>query len=184
MPLREDVDGVLITGVYGAGKSAVAAEIAELLERQRVSYAALDLDWLTWFDTASDDAGAAERVFLKNVSDVVANYLAAGVTHFVMALAVRDRSQLDQLVVAASVPLRVVRLDVSPMEIERRLRADPTTGRGDDLREATMWLANSTGVGFEDLAIGNVGPIQEVAQVIVEWLGWTTPDPRKSRRPG
>jgi Holliday junction resolvasome RuvABC ATP-dependent DNA helicase subunit len=28
----EDVDGVLITGVYGTGKSSVAAEIAETLE--------------------------------------------------------------------------------------------------------------------------------------------------------
>jgi adenylylsulfate kinase-like enzyme len=40
------MDGVLINGVYGCGKSTVAAEIADQLERQEISYAALDLDWL------------------------------------------------------------------------------------------------------------------------------------------
>jgi cytidylate kinase len=33
-----EVDGVLITGVYGTGKSSTAAEIAETLERRGVSY--------------------------------------------------------------------------------------------------------------------------------------------------
>ena len=38
-------EGVLITGVYGAGKSSVAAEITHLLEQQRRPYALLDLDY-------------------------------------------------------------------------------------------------------------------------------------------
>ena len=50
MRTADDVDGVLITGVYGTGKSSVAAEIAETLERHGVPYGALDLDWLTWFE--------------------------------------------------------------------------------------------------------------------------------------
>lgn len=53
-------DGVLITGVYGSGKSSVAAEIAHVLEQRRQPYALLDLDrpvaavahevmaWLGW----------------------------------------------------------------------------------------------------------------------------------------
>lgn len=39
-------EGVLITGVYGSGKSSVAAEIAHLLEQRRRPYALLDLDYL------------------------------------------------------------------------------------------------------------------------------------------
>ena len=38
--------GVLITGVYGAGKSSVAAEIAYLLAERRCPYAFLDVDFL------------------------------------------------------------------------------------------------------------------------------------------
>jgi adenylylsulfate kinase-like enzyme len=45
--LRSD-EGVLITGVYGSGKSTVAAEIAYLLEQRRQPYALLDLDYLGW----------------------------------------------------------------------------------------------------------------------------------------
>jgi hypothetical protein len=41
-------EGVLITRVYGAGKSTVAAEISYLLEQRRQPYALLDLDFLGW----------------------------------------------------------------------------------------------------------------------------------------
>jgi adenylylsulfate kinase-like enzyme len=44
MRLRSD-EGVLITGVYGAGKSTVAAEISYLLEQRRPPYALPDLDF-------------------------------------------------------------------------------------------------------------------------------------------
>jgi adenylylsulfate kinase-like enzyme len=38
------VEAVLITGVYGSGKSSVAAEVAYLLEQRSEPYALLDLD--------------------------------------------------------------------------------------------------------------------------------------------
>ena len=41
-------EAVLLTGVYGSGKSSVAAEIAYLLEQQGELYALLDLDYLSW----------------------------------------------------------------------------------------------------------------------------------------
>jgi adenylylsulfate kinase-like enzyme len=40
------VEGVLLTGVYGSGKSSVAEEIAYLLEQRGEPYALLDLDYL------------------------------------------------------------------------------------------------------------------------------------------
>ncbi len=42
-------EGVLITGVFGAGKSSAAEEIADILENRGSPYAVLDLDWLAWF---------------------------------------------------------------------------------------------------------------------------------------
>jgi adenylylsulfate kinase-like enzyme len=41
-------EGVLLTGVYGSGKSSVAQEIAYLLEQRGEAYALLDLDYLSW----------------------------------------------------------------------------------------------------------------------------------------
>jgi hypothetical protein len=168
-----EIDGVLIAGVYGAGKSAVAAEIAETLERRGVSYGALELDWLTWFEVPGMDDADARDVHLANVATVVGNYRNFGVRHFVLAGFVRDKDEVRALETAAAVPLSVVRLEVPHEEIARRLRSDPTSGRRDYLQVAAQWLADSVGVGFEDLAIANLGPIQNVASEIIEWLGWT-----------
>ena len=167
-----DVDGVVISGVYGSGKSTVAAEIAEQLERRGISYAAIDLDWLTWFETPDLDDDTSERIFLENLACVVGNYVRAGVRHFVLAGAVRDRRALDHMAAAIPVPLRVVRLDVPIDVIERRLQADPTDGRRDDLRVASTWLADGTGAGVEDVTISNEQPIATVGTAIIDWLGW------------
>jgi adenylylsulfate kinase-like enzyme len=45
---KRRAEGVLLTGVYGSGKSSVAEEIAYLLEQQGEPYALLDLDYLGW----------------------------------------------------------------------------------------------------------------------------------------
>ena len=172
MRAADEVDGVVITGVYGTGKSSVAAEIAETLERSGVSYGALDLDWLTWFEVPGMDDATGRRVYLANVADVVRNFRTAGVRHVVFAGAIRDGDELHALQVATAMPLRVLRLEVPLTEIARRLQSDPTTGRRDDLQVATRWLSDSVGVGIEDLAIANEGPIQNVATQIIEWLGW------------
>jgi pantothenate kinase-related protein Tda10 len=51
--------GVLISGVFGTGKSSTAEGIATILEARGLAYAAMDLDWLTWFHTGRD--GEEER---------------------------------------------------------------------------------------------------------------------------
>jgi hypothetical protein len=43
--------GVLISGAFGTGKSSTAEEMATILEARGLAYAAMDLDWLAWFDT-------------------------------------------------------------------------------------------------------------------------------------
>ena len=172
MGCGHDVEAVLITGVYGVGKSSVAAEIAELLEERGVAYAALDLDWLAWFDTGSDDPAAEYRMMLANLTAMVANYLAAGVRFFVLARSIRDRSELDRLAAELPMPLRVVRLELPLKEIEQRLAADLTSGRQRDLRNAAAWIAASRGQGVEDLTVPNDRAIHTVAVEILDWLAW------------
>jgi len=69
-------------------------------------------------------------------------------------------------------PLRVVRLTVPFEEIERRLKADVTTGRADDLREARAQMQRDDGVGIEDMTVANDRPVREVAVQVLDWLGW------------
>jgi hypothetical protein len=165
-------EAVLITGVFGAGKSSVAVEIADVLEKRDAPYAVLDLDFLAWFHTGTEGEGTVHAMMLRNLSAVARNYLNAGVRFFILAGAIRDRSELDELGAVLSMRLQVVRLTLPLERIRERLRSDVTAGRQDDLREAADWVTQNTGVGIEDLTIANDGPIRQVAQDIVDWLGW------------
>ena len=164
--------GVLITGVYGSGKSSVAAEIAYLLEQRRQPYALLDLDYLGWGGDNFDDHEAGLGLLLRNVASVVSNYRDAGVSVFVAAYFVRDHGALRGVREAIGVPLRVVRLTVPLPEIEQRLAADLTTERREDLREAAASIAAGEGVGVEDVVVANDRPPGDVAHEIMAWLGW------------
>ena len=163
---------MLVTGVYGAGKSTVVADIGGMLERRGEYYGVLDVDWLGWFD-AGAGAEVHQRVLQSNVRSVCNNYLEAGVRRLALARAVRDRVELDALRVAVAVPMRVVRLDVSADLIARRLSADPTEERReDDLRVAREWMSARRGVGLEDLVLPGDQPVRRTSEAICSWLGW------------
>ena len=168
--MRSD-EGVLITGVYGSGKSSVAAEICYLLEQRRQSYALLDLDFLGWGVNYSGDPARFD-LMLRNLAAVASNYRQAGISVFVLAHFVGDHDRLHGIREAAGVPLRVVRLSVPLPDIEQRLAADVTTERQEDLQEAARQIAAGQGVGLEDLALANDRPVGIVAQQIMTWLGW------------
>jgi hypothetical protein len=158
-----DPQAVLVTGVYGAGKSTVVEDIGNLLEKRGVAYGVLDVDWLGWFDSGRGDA-VHQRVQMANVANVCTAYVAE---------AVRDRDELDAIRLAVPAPMRVVRLDVDAELVERRLSSHPTEGRQqDDLNVAMEWLAAGHGVGLEDLLLDGDRPVRETSSAICSWLGW------------
>jgi hypothetical protein len=168
-----DTEGVLITGVYGSGKSSVAAEIAYLLEQRRQPYALLDLDFLGWgVNYSADDDSARFGLMLRNLAAVVSNYREAGISVFVLASFVRDQDALRGIREAVGVPLRIVRLSVPLADIELRLAADVTTERQEDLREAGRQIAADEGVGVADAMVANDRAVAVVAQQVMSWLGW------------
>jgi adenylylsulfate kinase len=164
--------GVLLTGVYGAGKSSVAAEISFVLERRRQPHALLDVDYLGWGGDSFDDHEAGFGLTLRNLAAVASNYRDAGISVFIVAYFIRDHDALRAVREATGVPLRVVRLSVPLSDIERRLGAEMTSGRRDDLREAAASIAVGEGVGVEDLAVVNDKPVDVIAREVMSWLGW------------
>lgn len=166
-----ELGAVLVTGVYGAGKTAVVEEMAAILERADAPFAAIDLDWLAWANL--DDHGpASERVLLANLSAVVATFRGAGMTRFLLAGSVEGSAEVDRLAAAIGMPIATVRLTAPIEVIERRLSADPTTGRRDDLEHARLAMASRGGSDLGDLVVANDGPIGAVADEILAWLGW------------
>jgi hypothetical protein len=120
-------EAVLITGVYGSGKSSVAEEMTAVLEEHDAPYALLDLDFLAWFDTGSEGGPTEHLMMLRNLAALVSNYLDVGIRFFVLAKALRDRAELEDLRAGLPMPLKVVRLTVPLEEIEERLSHDPSS---------------------------------------------------------
>lgn len=166
------VEGVLLTGVYGSGKSSVAQEIAYLLEQRGEPFALLDLDYLSWAGAGRDDRASEFGLMLQNLAAVVANYRRAGIGLFVLAYFVRGPGEVREVREALGLPLRVIRLTVRLADIEQRLAGDVTSGRRDDLRAAAASIAAGEGVGAEDVVITNDRPIEVVTRDVMTFLGW------------
>lgn len=167
MTTLESPHAILIIGPYGSGKSSLAGEIADVVEGH-LPYAAIDMDWLAWFNTGDgDDSHEVGAVELRNLSDVVGNYLDVGIRFFVIAAAIRHGWEVEAIRGVLPMRVTVVRLDVPLDEIERRIGSDDTAGRQDDLRRAREWIEAGEGIGFEDLVIANTAPLREVAQTII-----------------
>lgn len=165
------VQALLLTGVFGAGKSAVAEEIANVLEAGGCRFAAIDLDWLCWSNAPG--AGHDEHeILVRNLAAVAAIYRGAGVQRFVLAGAVPDSATLDALRAAMAAPVLVVRLTAPLPVVEERLAGSSAHGRSDDLVRARAWLAAGMGVGLEDAIVENVGPVREATLRILEIAGW------------
>jgi len=164
-------EALLITGLFGTGKSSVAVEIADVLESRDLPYAVIDLDWLCW-GYAGGGEDTEHRMMLANLRPVLANYLGAGVRYVVLARSLRTAEELGTLRRTLSMPLRVVGLAVPFDEIERRLGADVTSSRADDLRDARAWIAAGEGTGFEDHVVANDRPLRQVAEDVIALIGW------------
>ncbi|HEY7703811.1 MAG TPA: hypothetical protein VID03_03175 [Acidimicrobiia bacterium] len=160
--------GVVVTGAYGTGKSSLIEEMASALEEGEYRFAAIDLDWLMWFQSDADFLG----VYLQNLAAVVSNYLAAGVELFLLAGTVRDPSELEMMRAVLPFPLVAIRLTAPLSVIQERLSAAVTSGRADDLEVAVQQVQQQTGAGIEDLTLPNEGTIQEAAAAAMAWLGW------------
>jgi energy-coupling factor transporter ATP-binding protein EcfA2 len=167
-----EAEGVLLTGVYGSGKSSVAQEIAYLLEQRAEPYALLDLDYLSWAGDGTSDRASEFGLMLENLAAVAANYRRAGIRLFVLAYFVRSPGEVQGVREALGLPLRITRLTVQLPEIERRLAGDVTSGRRDDLRAAAASIAAAEGTGVEDVVIRNDRPIGVVARDVMTFLGW------------
>ena len=149
---------VLLTGVYGAGKTTAAVEIAGRLEAAGVAMAVIDLDWLGWHTApVAWDEHEDPRLTLENLAAMRAAYLRVGVVRFVLAGTVRGAGRLDRLRAVLEMPVEVVRLEVRSPSSRRalpvtRTRRVPTTSRSRSRTSAAPptarpWTSSWTATG-------------------------------------
>jgi adenylylsulfate kinase len=166
-----EAQAVLLAGVYGAGKTTLAVELADRLDAAGVPVAAMDLDWLAWYAAPVDwDEHADPRLTLRHLEALSATYLDAGVTRLILAgaLPVGSRPRVEA---AIGIPLTVIRLEVGEAVVRRRLAHDPNASRADDLARALASLRDPA-VDEADWVVDADGPVGDIAVEVLERLGW------------
>ena len=162
--------GLLITGTIGTGKTAVAADLVELLQQRGVLAAAIDLDWLCW---AHVDRSDQQRLMVENLRAVMHNFRAANVDHYVLARLVMSGDQVDDIRSLFD-DFRVVRLVAPPDIAESRIRArDAGSVMDQHLSEIVEFDRALDAIGVEDFRVENGDrAIRSVSEELAAKLGW------------
>ncbi len=163
--------GVLLTGTIGAGKTALAQEMAHVLEESSLATAVVDLDWMGWVVGAD---AVIDEVIAANLKVVWPNLRSAGAERLIMTRAVHepDAIQLFRKAVP-DVELVVVRIVASPQVVmERLMKRDSGAELVEHLEETIEMARRMDGPGIGDIRIENEGPIREVATRLLAQLGW------------
>jgi adenylylsulfate kinase len=118
----DPVPVIVVTGTIGAGKTAVALEMAVILREHRIPHAMADLDALSECWPVPDDDPSNVGVTLCNLAAAWANYRDAGAQRLVVAGVIEGRDDLDRI--RASIPgaeVTVCRLTASPAVLRKRI---------------------------------------------------------------
>lgn len=122
---------LLITGPVGVGKTTVALEAGELLEAAGIPHAVVDLDALAWCFPPPADDRFNNRLALRNLAVVWANFAAAGAERLVIARVAETGE--DVAAFLGAVPhaaITVVRLRARDDTLLARVRARGWLGQG------------------------------------------------------
>lgn len=167
-----DLRAVLLTGTIGSGKTALAADMGEVLGERGILAAVIDLDWLGWL-TKDPGGGDHYQLALDNLKAILPNLIEAGVTHLVIARAFPTREPLQALIEALP-RLEVVRIDASPATIEQRLRRRDTGAVLEEhlIESAQMTEALDLAGGERAHVDNDARPIREVTEEVLDLLGW------------
>ena len=166
------VAAVLLTGVYGSGKTTLAIELVDRLEDAGVHAAAIDLDWLGWYGAPTDwDEHDDPRLTLEHLALMASRYVGVGVRRLVLAGTIPAGTR-DRYAAAVGVPLAVVRLEVGAETLRRRLGADPNGSRQEDLAHALADLDGERRDDGVDWSVDADRPPPDLATDVLDRLGW------------
>jgi hypothetical protein len=167
------VAAVLLTGVYGSGKTTLAIELVDRLDDAGVPAAAIDLDWLGWYGAPTGwDEHEDPRLTLEHLALIASRYAGVGVRRIVLAGTIPPGTR-DRYAAAVGMPLVVVRLEVGAEALRRRLASDPGRSRQEDLENALSDLEAGPRDDGADWTVDADRPPLDLATEVLERLGWT-----------
>lgn len=155
-PIEELTKSLLIiTGTMGAGKTAVLAEVSDILALRQIVHAAIDLDALGLAHFPA--AALADGVMYDNLRSICADYAAMGVERFLVARGIEDDAQLKlcrEIIGATSTV--ICRLTASRETLKRRVEMrDSGISQGEYMARIATLDAILDRSHLEDFAVIN-----------------------------
>lgn len=169
---------VVINGTTGIGKSATLQAMGALLAERRLPHALVDFDFLSLAWPAPTDDPFNLRLGLRNLTDVAANYRAAGLERLAIASVLTNRADADAFARATGGErMLVCRLRADPRTIEARLRRR----HGADAEWELPWFLERFQVLEDELETAAIDDViidvddlspKEVAHEVLAAVGW------------
>ncbi len=173
MMVTAEARALIITGSMGAGKSAVAAEISDLLAAQEVPHAVIDLDALK--NGYLPGGVPATDLAFRNLADVWKNYAVLGIRTALIPGAIETAQEL-QLCREALPGVEIVpcRVRASLKTMQERVRSREPGIQQDALVERVKALEEILdSASLESFSVSNQDrSITDVAREILYRAGW------------
>jgi hypothetical protein len=167
---------VLLTGTAGAGKTAVAKEIGELLRRVGVRYAVIDLDALGEIHPPCAEGTFNSPLIARNLAAIWPKYRLHGIDRLVLARVVGSAAEVTAY--RSAVPeadIKICRLVAPPETVSERLtRREPGIKHEFLIRMAPGLDDELSRLALEDFAVDNnaTKSVTGVALEVLCRLGW------------
>lgn len=174
--VRPSVEGVLLTGTIGAGKTTIAEAISDHLHEAGIRHALLDVDWLGQVYPPPDEADRFnDRLSFRNLAAIWPNFVETGIRYAVLAATVLSRVELEGLRRALpGCELTVVRVAAPPEIVAERIRRREIGNLLEDFLSRTDSVAQTIeGAALEAFSVTNEDRRpSELASEILRRLGW------------
>jgi chloramphenicol 3-O-phosphotransferase len=169
---------LLVTGPPGVGKTSVASELSELLDKAGVPYAFVDVDSLRWCYPRRADDPFRVQLAMQNLAAIWPNFAATGAAYLVLVDVIESRAELSRI--RAAVPgadVCVVRLRATVETLVTRVQhREPGLASDRHLQRAHELALRMDGNPVEDILVETDGrTIPAIANQILKRSGWLAP---------
>lgn len=166
---------LVVNGTVGAGKTAVAEHVGEVLRERAVPHAVLDVDALRWVWPPPEGDRFAQRVVFEHLAAIAPNLAARGYRHVVLAEVVEDPEDRERYELAFDgADVRIVRVVASHASRNARIVAREADAESRDwhLARTVELEAVLEAAGVDDAVVPNDRPLAEVAAQVLRAAGW------------